>query len=224
MAPRLKPSGSDSHGTDPKASSTRGYEYGQPGMSQWIPTDLSPTSSRPGDMNAPWRPYPGDSTLTAFPPYPQQGPPQSATWSASVGPDTSSRDDIAWSAYPAPTPRSMSLGAESISGHQQYTPISQIGNPSARAYDRKPTSVSADMYPPPIATTIPGIDAAPGTIMDHATSLSTGAVPPSAYAPWQQSYTYLKPAAEAYGGWYGDAADQSPSTHGHPSSNVYYGR
>ncbi|KAL2170064.1 hypothetical protein VTG60DRAFT_5336 [Thermothelomyces hinnuleus] len=224
MAPPLKPSGSDSHGPDPKASSTRGYEYGQPGMSQWMPTDVSPSSSKPGDMNAIWRSYPGDSPITAaFSPYAPQGPPPSATWSAPVGSDTSSRDDIAWSTYPAPPPRSMSFGAESMSGQQQYPSISQISNHSTRAYDRKSSSVSADMYPPPIATTIPGIETVPGTAINHAASLSAGAVPPSTYAPWQQSYTYSKPA-DGYGGWYGDAGDQSSSTHGHPSSNVYYGR
>ncbi|KAL2154328.1 hypothetical protein VTH82DRAFT_3004 [Thermothelomyces myriococcoides] len=221
MAPPLKPSGGDGHGPDAKVPNARGYEYGQPGMSQWMSTDVSP-SSKPGDMNASWRSYPGDSPITtAFSPYTPQGPPHSATWSAPVGSDTSSRDDIAWSAYPAPTPRSMSFGGESMSGHQQYP---SLGNHSARAYDRKSSSMSADMYPPPIATTIPGIETAAGTPMDHAPSLSAGAMPPSTYAPWQQSYTYSKPAVEGYAGWYGDAADQSSSTHGHASSNVYYGR
>jgi hypothetical protein len=107
-----------------------------------------------------------------------------------------------------------------MAGHQQYPSISQV---SGRGYDRKSSSVSADMYPPPIATTIPGIETVPGTTLEQGVSLSAGAVPPSSYASWQQSYSYSKPA-EGYGGWYGDAADQHSSGHGHSSANVYYGR
>lgn len=202
------------------ASSTRAYEYGQHGMTNWMAADASPSSSKPGDMNAAWRSYPGDSPGTpAFSPYTPHAPPPSATWSASVGPEPSSRDDIAWSSYPAPPPRSMSFGAENMAGHQQYPAMSQVSSHSSRGYDRKSSS---DMYPPPIATTIPGIETVPGTAMDQNASLSAGAVPPSSYASWQQSYSYSKPG-ESYGGWYGEAGDQHSSGHGHPS-NVYYGR
>ncbi|KAK4153426.1 Halotolerance protein 9 [Chaetomidium leptoderma] len=261
MAPPMKPSGSDSYPSDSKskssnpsscsvtvqylqvpssASSTRGYEYGQHGMPNWMSADTSPSSSKPSDMNATWRSYPGDSPITpAFSPYTPHAPPPSATWSASVGSEPSSRDDIAWSSYPAPPPRSMSFGAEGMAGQQQhqqqqqYPSISHIS--SSRGYDRKSSSVSADMYPPAIATTIPGIETVPGTTtLEHNASLSAGAVPPSSsYASWHQSYSYSKPA-EGYGGWYGEAAgDQHHSSgqqqqqqqhHGHASSNVYYGR
>ncbi|KAK4252281.1 hypothetical protein C7999DRAFT_10195 [Corynascus novoguineensis] len=222
MAPPMKPSGSEGHGPDSKG--TRAYEYGQHGIPNWMPPDASPNSSKPSDMNATWRSYPSDSPITpAFSPYTPHGPPPSATWSASVGSDSASRDDIAWSTYPAPPPRSMSFGAENMGGHQQYPSISQMGNHQPRAFDRKSSSVSADMYPPPIATTIPGIETVPGTAMDHNVSLSAGAVPPSSYASWQQSYSYSKPP-EGYGGWYGEAGDQNSSGHGHPSSSVYFGR
>jgi hypothetical protein len=252
MAPPMKPSGSDSYPPDSKSESiflrpaqesplvavrlanrpqvpsstpsTRAYEYGQHGMTNWMSADASPSSSKPGDMNATWRSYPGDSPITpAFSPYTPHGPPSSATWSASVGSESSSRDDIAWSSYPAPPPRSMSFGAEGMTGHQQYPSMSHVGGHSSRGYDRKSSSVSADMYPPPIATTIPGIETVPGTTLDQNVSLSAGAVAPSSYAPWQQSYSYSKPG-EGYGGWYGDAGDQHSSGHGHSSSNVYYGR
>lgn len=106
-----------------------------------------------------------------------------------------------------------------MSGHQQYPSISQLSGHSSRGYDRK----SGDMYPPPIATTIPGIETVPGTTMDQNVSLSAGAVPPSSYAPWQQSYSYSKPG-DGYGGWYGEAGDQHSAGHGHSGSNVYYGR
>ncbi|KAK4145468.1 uncharacterized protein C8A04DRAFT_35743 [Dichotomopilus funicola] len=227
MAPPMKPTGSDGHSTDSKVPSsvpsTRGYEYGHHGMSNWMSADTSPSSSKPGDVNGAWRSYPGDSPITpAFSPYTPHGPSHSATWSASVGSEPSSRDDIAWSSYPAP-PRSMSFGGENMNGHQQYPPISQLGHNAGRGYDRKASSVSADMYSPPIATTIPGIETVPGTTPDQNVSLSAGAVPPSSYASWQQSYSYSKPG-EAYGGWYGEAGEQHSSGHGQHPSNVYYGR
>jgi hypothetical protein len=116
----------------------------------------------------------------------------------------------------------MSFGGESMSGHPHYPSMSQSSSHSTRGYDRKSSSVSADMYPPPIATTIPGIETVPGTTLDPNASLSAGAVPPSSYSSWQQSYSYSKPG-EGYGGWYGEAGDQHSSGQ-HHSSNVYYGR
>ncbi|GAB1310955.1 Halotolerance protein 9 [Madurella fahalii] len=230
MPPPMKPSGTESYGPDSKipssASSSRTYEYGHHGMTNWMSADASPSSSKPSDLNATWRSYPADSPITpAFSPYTPHAPPPSATWSASVGSEPSSRDDIAWSSYPAPPSRSLSFGAESMTSHQQYPSM------SSRSYDRKSSSVSADMYQPPIATTIPGIETVPGTTIEQNVSLSAGAVPPSSYASWQQSYSYSKPT-EGYGGWYGEtgthqplgSGDQHSSGHGHSGSNVYYGR
>ncbi|KAL1842367.1 hypothetical protein VTJ49DRAFT_5432 [Mycothermus thermophilus] len=226
MAPPMKTPGSDSYpGPKLPSSATPGrpYEYGQQGVANWMSTDASPNSSKPGDMGANWRSYATDSPLTpAFSPYTPHGPP-SATWSAPVG-NESSRDDVAWSSsYPAPPPRSMSFGADGMAGPQQYPPMTQASGGSSRPYDRKSSSVSADMYPPTVATTIPGIDTIPGTTLGQSVPLSAGAVPPSSYASWSQSYPYQKPA-EGYGGWYGEAGDQHPSTPAHPMANAFYGR
>ena len=189
-------------------------------MTNWMSADASPSSSKPSDMN--WR-YPAESPITpatpAFSPYPGQGPPSSATWSASVSGEAAGREDIAWASYPAPPPRSMSFGSDSMaSQHQQYPPISQMGAHSSRP------------YAPPIATTIPGIETVPGTTMDHHVSLSAGAVPSPHYATWQQ-YSYAKPG-ESYGTWYGEGAQQQPlgpgeaihhsNEHPPPGGNMYY--
>ncbi|KAK4105302.1 hypothetical protein N658DRAFT_482821 [Parathielavia hyrcaniae] len=217
MAPPMKSSGSDSYSTDSKMSSSA---YGQHGVTNWMSADASPSSSKPGDMSASWRSYPADSPITtAFSPYTPHAPQPSATWSASVGSESSAKDDIAWSPYSGPTPRSMSFGAESMAGHQPYPSMSQVGAHSSRGYDRKSSSVSTDMYSPAVATTIPGIETVPGTTLDQNVSLSAGAVPPVSYTSWQQPYSYSKPG-EGYGGWYGDAGDQHSPGHGHS----YYGR
>jgi hypothetical protein len=211
--------------------SSRPYEYGHSGMTNWMSTDASPSSSKPSDLNATWRSYPAESPITpAFSPYTPHAPPPSAAWSASVGSESSSRDDIGWSNYPAPPPRSLSFGGESVPSHQQYPSISQLSN-SSRPYDRKSTSISSEMYPQPIATTIPGIETVPGTTMEHGVSLSAGAVPPSSYGSWQQPYPYPK-QSEGYGGWYGEAGaqqhlgsgEQHPSEHSHSGPNMYYER
>ncbi|KAL2134367.1 hypothetical protein VTI74DRAFT_358 [Chaetomium olivicolor] len=213
MVPPMKGAGPENYSSDskiPPASSNA--PYGHPGM---------PSS----DPNASWRSYTTDSPITtAFSPYTPHAPAPSATWSGPVGSEPPSRDDIAWSSYPAPPPRSLSFGAESMTGHQQYPSISQVSGHSSRPYDRK-SNPATDMYPPPIATTIPGIETVSGTTMDQSISLSAGALPPSNYAPWQQSYSYSRPG-EGYNGWYGEAAsgEQHPSGHAHHGSNVFYGR
>lgn len=249
MAPPMKPPGSENYPPDPRSKSvllpqrkellskhpqvsssatgTRPYEYGHQEMTNWMSADASPSSSKPSDLNATWRSYPADSPLTpAFSPYTPHAPTVSATWSASEP----SRDGVAWSSYPAPPSRSLPFGTEGMTSHQQYPSISQVSNHSSRAYVRKSSS-SSEMYAPAIATTTPGIETVPGNTMDPNASLSAGTVPPSSYAPWQQSYPYSKPA-ESYGGWYGDAGThqplgpgaQHPSGHAHSGSGVYYGR
>ncbi|KAK3394733.1 hypothetical protein B0H63DRAFT_56213 [Podospora didyma] len=232
MPPPMKPPGTESYTPDSKmpssASSSRPYEYGHHGgMTNWM-ADSSPSSSKPSDLNTTWRTYPSESPITpAFSPYTPHAPPPSATWSASVGSESSSKDDMAWSSYPAPPPRSLSFGAESMTSHQQYPSISQMSSHSGRSYDRKPGSMASDMYPPPIATTIPGIETVPGTALEHGVSLSAGAVPSSTYGSWQQPYSYSRPS-ESYGGWYGESGsqqhEQHPSGHSHSGSNMYYER
>lgn len=257
MPPPMKPLGNENYPPDSKSKSivvfpgtrtshrqfsmakrfqapgTRPYEYGQQGVTNWMPADAGASSSKPSDMNAAWRSYSADSPITpGFSPYTPHAPPSSAAWSTSVGSETASRDDIAWSSYPAPPSRSLSFGADSMTSHQQYPPISQVTGHTNRSYDRKSSSVSTEMYPPPVATTIPGIETVPGTTLDQTASLSAGAVPPSSYASWQpQTYSYSKPG-DGYGAWYGETAthqhlgssDQHVSGHGNPSSNVFYGR
>ncbi|KAM7224249.1 hypothetical protein V8F06_000030 [Rhypophila decipiens] len=229
MPPPMKPAGSESYPPDSKvpssASSSRPYEYGNHGITNWM-SETSPSSSKPSDLNATWRSYPTESPITpAFSPYTPHAPPPSATWSTSMASEPTSRDDIAWSTYPAPPPRSLSFGGESISNHQQYPSVSHMSSHSGRAYDRKSSSMSADMYPAPIATTIPGIETVPGTTLEHQVSLSAGAIPPSNYGSWQPSYSYSKPG-DGYAGWYGEAGAQQHlgSAEAHPEHQQYYGR
>ncbi|KAK3329607.1 hypothetical protein B0H66DRAFT_31911 [Apodospora peruviana] len=228
MPPPMKPLGTESYPPDskgpPSASSNRPYEYGHHGMTNWM-SDTSPSSSKPSDLSASWRSYPAESPITpAFSPYTPHAPPPSASWSS----ESSSRDDATWPSYPPP-PRSLSFGGES---HQQYPSVSQMSGHSSRPYDRKSSTMSADMYPPPIATTIPGIETVPGTSMEHQISLSAGAIPPSNYGSWQPSYSYSKPTDSYGGGWYGEAGAQQhlgsgephPSEHPHSGSSMYYER
>ncbi|KAK4230639.1 hypothetical protein QBC38DRAFT_19784 [Podospora fimiseda] len=210
MPPPMKPAGTESYPPDSKipssASSSRPYEYGNSGLTNWMSADASPNSSKPSDLNTSWRSYPAESPITpAFSPYTPHAPPPSATWSASVGSETSGRDDMTWSSYPAPPARSLSFGSESVSSQQQY--------PSMQ--------VSSSRYPPPIATTIPGIDTVSGTTLEHSVSLSAGAVPSTSYGSWQQSYSYSKPS-EGYQGWYGEAGAHHSEQHS--TGHGYYER
>ncbi|KAK0729200.1 hypothetical protein B0T21DRAFT_413291 [Apiosordaria backusii] len=239
MPPPMKPTGSETYTPDSKskkkpqnpargqlaeifkvpssASSSRAYDYGQPGMTNWM-ADASPSSSKPSDLNTSWRSYPAESPITpAFSPYTPHAPPPSATWSTPAGSESSARDDLAWSSYPAPPPRSLSFGAESVSSQSQYPSISQVSDHSRREYNRKASSMSADMYPAPLATAVP---AGPGTTPEHGLALSAGAAPPSSYGSWQQqSYPYSK-THEGY--WYQDSGAH-PGDH-HSSGHGYYGR
>ena len=207
------------------ASSTRTFDYGHGGVPNWMSPGAAPNSSKPADLNATWRSYPAESPITpAFSPYTPHGPPPSATWGATpVGGETPSREDMHWSSYPAPPSRSLSFGSDAMTSHPQpYPPISQM---ASRPYDRKPSGMSAEMYPSPIATTIPGVETIPGTTIDQQGSLPAGAVGPAgSYEAWQQPYPYSKPG-DAYEGWYGDqgSGEQSSSHSQHqPGSSMYY--
>ncbi|KAJ2905333.1 uncharacterized protein MKZ38_005632 [Zalerion maritima] len=150
----------------------------------------NPSTSKAGDINTSWRGYPNESPISQqFSPYAPHALPQSATWGTPVGPEAGNHEDMAWSSYPPPPGRSMSFGGEPA----QY---------QGRGYDRKSSTMSAHMYPTPIATSnMPSMETIPGTTLEQHVSLSAGAVAP-AYAPWQQpSYSYTKPG-DPYGGWY----------------------
>ncbi|KAA8630805.1 hypothetical protein SMACR_00394 [Sordaria macrospora] len=215
MPPPMKPSGTEDYAPDskipPSATSTRSYEYGQHGMANWMSPDAGPNTSKPSDMNPNWRSYPSESSITpAFSPYTPHGP-QSATWSAAPMGSEPSRDDLAWSSsgYPAPPSRSMSFGGGGDGMASQQDPAtSQMGGGVGRLYDRKSSAMSSDIYPSPIATTIPGIDTVSGTSHDHHSAISAGAVPPAGYASWQQPYQQYSKPAEGYSAWYGEGGNQ----------------
>ncbi|KIH90360.1 hypothetical protein SPBR_00472 [Sporothrix brasiliensis 5110] len=217
--PSMKPSGGEPFSPDPKHA--------------------SPSSSKPGDLNASWRSYPQESPITpAFSPYTTHAAPPSATWTS----DATGRggDDLGWS-YPPPPPRSLSFGSDTMGGHhgqhqqQSYPSISQMTSghhshssngghrSSSSSYDRKSSAAAAaaamsDLYQSP--TTIPGVDSIPGTTLDHHVSLSAGAVGTTAYASWQQPYSYSKDGSDAYVGW-GDHSG-TPASEGHAATSMYY--
>jgi hypothetical protein len=201
--------------TVPLSASSAGRQFdfgGQQHMTTWMPADASPASAtKPGDLNATWRSYPQESPLapspSTFSPYTPHAPPPSAGWNAPVSAEPAPREEVSWPSYPPP-PRSMSFGAESMSNHSQQS----YPTMSNRPYERKSASISSDMYPPPIATSVPGVESVQGgTTMEHNVSLSAGAVPPPHYGSWQQpSYSYPKPG-ETYGSWgYGENGGHAP--------------
>ncbi|KAK4673298.1 hypothetical protein QC763_110660 [Podospora pseudopauciseta] len=226
MPPPMKPAGSEAYTPDTKipssASSSRAYDYGQSGITNWM-ADASPSSSKPSDLSTNWRTYPAESPITpAFSPYTPHAPPPSATWSTPVGSEPA-RDDLAWSSsYPAPPPRSLSFGAESVSSQSQYPSISHVSNHSSRDYSRKASSMSTDMYPAPISTAIPGVDTTPGSTPTHGLALSAGAAPSSAYGTWQQPYPYSKPS-DGYGGAWVYQESGHPGDQ-HSTEHAYYER
>lgn len=93
--------------------------------------------------------------------------------------------------------------------------------------------MSSDVYPSSIATSVSGVDAAPGAVtMEPSVPLSAGAVPPSSYGTWQQQYPYAKPG-EAYGSWgYGENGSNAavtaeehippPADSQAPAGSMYY--
>ena len=180
-------------------------------MANWMSPDAGPNTSKPSDMNPNWRSYPSESSITpAFSPYTPHGP-QSATWSAAPMGSEPSRDDLAWSSsgYPAPPSRSMSFGGGGDGMASQQDPAtSQMGGGVGRLYDRKSSAMSSDIYPSPIATTIPGIDTVSGISHDHHSAISAGAVPPAGYASWQQPYQQYSKPPEGYSAWYGEGGNQ----------------
>ncbi|KAL8370903.1 hypothetical protein RB595_000982 [Gaeumannomyces hyphopodioides] len=177
------------------ASTTRAFEYGNAAMANWMSGDGVPSSSRPYSRESPVTP--------AFSPYAANAAPSSATWTTPGSDAHSPRDDLGWPTYQPPPTRSMSFGSESLGSHHhhqhhQYPSISQIASPG-RSYDRKLSSLSADMYP---------VESNPGTTLEHNVSLSAGAVPPSTYGSWNASYSQ---------GWY-DESGGAPDEQGHHSA------
>lgn len=196
---------------------TRSFEYGHSGMTSWMGPDGSPNTTKPGDLGSNWRPYAQESPVTpvTFSPYSAHAPTPSTTWSPTAT-DPASRDDMPWSSYPPPQPRSMSFGSDAMGSpqnhhsQQQYPSISQMAGSGSRQYERKASAtMPTDMYPPPIAT---GVEVIPGTTaLDHGVSLSAGAVPPANYGTWHHpSYTYAAKPDGTYQSWYGENGTSQP--------------
>lgn len=224
-------------------SGRQSFDYSHGGMTNWMSADASPSSSKPGDLS--WRSYPQESPITpAFSPYTTHAAPPSATWTPQSEAAGRGSDDLGWS-YPPPPPRSLSFGSDTMSSHhsqhqqQAYPSISQMtsghhhhgnnsssgggGRSSSSSYDRKSSAAAAaaamsDLYQSP--TTIPGVDSIPGTTLDHHVSLTAGAVGTTAYASWQQPYSYSKDGSDAYVGWGDHGA--TPASEGHAASSMYY--
>lgn len=200
---------------------TRTFEYGHAGITNWMGPDTSPNTSKPGELSSNWRSYAHESPVTpvTFSPYSAHAPTPSTSWASPTTTDHSS----AWGSYPAPQPRSMSFGSDGMSSsspqnqqqqqqqqQQHYPSISQMAGPgTTRHYERKTSGPmpTTDMYPQPIAT---GVETVPGTTLDHGVSLSAGAVPPASYGTWHHSYTYAAKPDAAYQGWYGESGSSQP--------------
>lgn len=161
-------------------------------MASWMVTDQSPNPAKPGEMGGAWRGYPQESPITpSFSPYAPHVPP-SAGWNAPVGADSATREDLPWPSYPPP-PRSMSFGGESLSS-QATGPYSPVQN---RQYDRKSSTMSSDIYPSSLSTSVSGVDAA---TMEHSVSMPAGGLPSTSFGTWQQQYPYPR-HGETFGGW-----------------------
>ncbi|CAI4216688.1 unnamed protein product [Parascedosporium putredinis] len=211
--PAMKSAGPEPFSPDGKMPTSapatgRPFDFAAQPMANWMSADQSPSSAtKPNDLNATWRTYPHESPITpSFSPYTPHAPP-SAGWNAPVTSESAPRDEVSWSSYPAPPPRSISFSGDGmgVQGSGQYPTM------ASRQFDRKPSTVSSEMYPPPIATTVSGVEPTQtGTAIEHNVSLSAGAVPPSNYGNWQPQYHYGK-TGDAYGGWgYGENGSNPP--------------
>ncbi|KLU87589.1 hypothetical protein MAPG_06586 [Magnaporthiopsis poae ATCC 64411] len=204
MAPSTECARGDGFYPDAKAvagaSTTRTFEYGHTAMTDWMPGDGAPSSSRSYSRESPVTP--------AFSSYTTNAAPSSTTWATPGSDDHSPRDSLPWPSYQTSSTRSMSFGSESLSSHHQhqhyqYPSISQMTSPD-RSYDRRLPSLSGGMYPGPVVTGT-GVENNPGTTLEHNTSLSAGAVPSSTYGSWNAQYSQ---------GWY-DQDRGVPDEHSH---------
>ncbi|KAF6818605.1 fungal zn binuclear cluster domain containing protein [Colletotrichum sojae] len=189
--PTMRPTSVDAFGNEAKkvssgaASAARAYDFQNQAIANWIPPNAaSGSASKSTSLNETWRSYPQESPMTpSFSPYTPQGP-GSSGWGPAINSDPNAREDLGWASF---VPTSMSFPSEAqLPSH--YSAVTQ-----SRSFGRKSSTMSMDMYPAQIATSVPGIDL-------HSTSLSAGAVPPSGYGSWDQPYTYSK-TNEGYEGW-----------------------
>ncbi|KAM5355913.1 hypothetical protein ACJ41O_002559 [Fusarium nematophilum] len=170
-------------------------------LPNWIPADTcqSPTS-KTGELNPSWQPYPAESPLsTQFAPPFTPVTSSSAGWT-SGGSETATSDDMAWGQY-APPVRSMSYGGEPLADHHQHQYPSMSHN---RQFERRASALS-DVYTSSIGGMVPGFEPGTSASMDPAGPLSTGTIPPANFGSWDQpqpqpGYTYSKNPS-VYSGW-----------------------
>ncbi|KUI63296.1 hypothetical protein VP1G_10463 [Cytospora mali] len=197
-----------------RTSIGRGYpEYDSSSMTNWMAPDASPGSSRARHSNASWTPYSQGSTIApTYSPYTHSTSP-SASWTAPVPGDSTTRDGMQWSTYPPPNP--------------SFTAMSQM---TANAYGRRtPNAIpSADMYP-----SVPSMGSPP---MGQAAPLSPPqpAAHATSFGSWQQPYPppMAKPG-DNFGNWYaeGEGSQSQPGPsgaaqhqieHAPPTTEGYY--
>lgn len=156
--------------------------------------DQSPSTS--SEISAPWQTYASGSPMSA-----QFSPFTSVAQSPSGWPPGTSESipqgnvDTAWGHFAPPT-RSMSYGGEPLNNNHpsQYSLMAPD-----RQFERRPSALS-DAYTTSMNGVIPGFD---GSNVSTPIHFPSGAVPPTNYAPWDQTnaytdYTYMK-GNEAYG-------------------------
>ncbi|PCD18461.1 hypothetical protein FGRA07_07098 [Fusarium graminearum] len=182
--------------TVPSPISKTPVETPNQASASWMITapDQSPSTS--SEISAPWQTYASGSPMSA-----QFSPFTSVAQSPSGWPPGTSESipqgnvDTAWGHFAPPT-RSMSYGGEPLNNNHpsQYSLMAPD-----RQFERRPSALS-DAYTTSMNGVIPGFD---GSNVSTPIHFPSGAVPPTNYAPWDQTnaytdYTYMK-GNEAYG-------------------------
>lgn len=202
----------------PPAAGT--FDFAAQGLAGWVSQDASPDSAPKAlDMSATW-----------MPPYTAQAPQAPATWNGALhhadGPGNTPGEEMAsWSSYApgAAPPRSMPFGHD---GHGS----SQYGMVPPQAH-QIPATIPPGAFATHISTSLPAASTAASHVdVDHAASLSAGAIPHAGqFGAWpqqqhQQALGYSRPGDE-YAQWgYGtdDGSGGTPvrSEH-HPEGGDY---
>jgi hypothetical protein len=186
-------------------SSGRSLDYSHTGILNWMPTEQSSSSSgKPSDMGSGWRTYSQESPIVpSFSSYTATGP-SSTGWNVA---EPSPREELAWPPY-SQASRPMSFGGEGLAPIMSQNPAGP-----GRPYDRRSSTLSTDVYPASIATSVTSVDTtSTGSTMAHSVTMSAGSVPSPSYSTWQQPYHYTKPA-DSYGNWeFGETNANQPSS------------
>lgn len=176
--------------TVPSPISKTPVETPNQASASWMITapDQSPSTS--SEISAPWQTYASGSPMSA-----QFSPFTSVAQSPSGWPPGTSESipqgnvDTAWGHFAPPT-RSMSYGGEPLNNNHpsQYSLMAP-----GRQFERRPSALS-DAYTTSMNGVIPEFD---GSNVSTPIHFPSGAVPPTNYAPWDQTnaytdYTYMK--------------------------------